>query len=674
MRKTAAMALALALGHGAQATAQEAETETTRLDRIVIATGLNKIAIETPQSVTVITEEDIEQEQPTTIGDLFDDVPGVKAIGSDRVLGESFNIRGIGTLGSSDENRLIVRIDGANKFYEQYRMGSLFTEPDLYKRVEVLRGPASSTLYGAGALAGVIDLTTKDASDYLAGDDQWAVRQKLQFNSNVAGFLTSTIGAAEPVENLEVLGALIYRRSSDFKDGDGTTISGSAYNIPSGLAKLGYRFGNDLEHRIKASYQHWITDSSDQDYSQTGTISTFGDVDREVTDQTAIFQYNYTPTGNNYVDIDATFSYSNTEVDQTNATATIPSPLFQDTDYGYETWQGQIDNTSTWVGDGYANFLTVGTQLSWQTRTADSIDSTTGQTEGITFHPGGESRNFGVYAQNELVLWEKLTLIAGLRVDYSELSPDDTVTITSESVSNTGVSPKLAAYYSLSDNWGVFGSVAYTERLPVLDEIYDGSSSNLNLDPEKSFNYEGGVAFSANDVFRPADAFSAKVTVFDNHIRDLIERVSTTDIYYNVGEARIYGVELEAAYEADYAFARAAFTAIRGKNTETDEALNSIPADELALTVGAKIPQYDLALGVRGVFDAGQDRVSGATQPSDGYSVFDVFATWLPDDGLLQGAEVRFGIDNLFDRQYQEHLAGDPGKGRTFKVSFAKTF
>ena len=134
--------------------------EANQLERMVISAGQEKVAIDTPQSVSVVNQQDLDSEQALTLGDALTDLPGVKAIGSDRVLGESFNIRGIGTLGAADETKLIIQVDGATKFYEQYRMGSFFSDPELYKRVEVLRGPASSTLYGAGALAGVINVTT----------------------------------------------------------------------------------------------------------------------------------------------------------------------------------------------------------------------------------------------------------------------------------------------------------------------------------------------------------------------------------------------------------------------------------------------------------------------------------------------------------------------------------
>ena len=105
---------------------------------------------------------------------LTAELPGVNTSGSDRPFGQTFNIRGIGAPeNSGDGGRIIVNVDGVQKFYEQYRLGSFFSDPELYKRVEVLRGPASSTLYGSGALGGVINFETKDASDFIAeGVDQ----------------------------------------------------------------------------------------------------------------------------------------------------------------------------------------------------------------------------------------------------------------------------------------------------------------------------------------------------------------------------------------------------------------------------------------------------------------------------------------------------------------------
>ena len=190
----------------AQDTQNVNTTNVTLLERLVIGAGAEKVAIDTPQAVTVVDQADIDRAQATTVKDMLESVPGVAFIGSDRVFGESFNIRGIGTAETSgDESRIIVNVDGAKKFYEQYRMGSFFSDPELYKQVEVLRGPASSTLYGSGALAGVINFTTKDASDFIKDGQTGAIRIKGQYSSNGNGTLASGLIAHRFNENLEVL-------------------------------------------------------------------------------------------------------------------------------------------------------------------------------------------------------------------------------------------------------------------------------------------------------------------------------------------------------------------------------------------------------------------------------------------------------------------------------------
>ncbi|WP_341863755.1 TonB-dependent receptor plug domain-containing protein [Gymnodinialimonas sp. 57CJ19] len=152
----AALAVLAAPGHA---------QETTPLGRIILGWGTDQVALDTPQAVTVINQEEIERQQATTIGEFFDGVPGVQAIGSDRVLGQTFNFRGWGEVPAGDEGRVVVLQDGATQYYEQYRMGSLFSDPNLFCNIEVLRGPASATLYGSGAIGGVVRFETCDSSD-----------------------------------------------------------------------------------------------------------------------------------------------------------------------------------------------------------------------------------------------------------------------------------------------------------------------------------------------------------------------------------------------------------------------------------------------------------------------------------------------------------------------------
>ncbi|MGL6210021.1 MAG: TonB-dependent receptor plug domain-containing protein, partial [Paracoccaceae bacterium] len=224
----------------AMAQAQEqAEGPFAILGRVVLGFGAPKVASDTPLAVTVQDQEDLDREQPSSIRDVFDTVPGVQTVGStSRPLGLAFNIRGIGnTEQPASESRIIVTVDGIPKFYEQYRMGAFFSDVELYKRVEVLRGPAAGTLYGSGAVGGIVNFTTKDASDFLAEGETSALRFRLGYESNGDGALASVIYAVRPTDSFEFLGALNYRRSGDVEDGSGAVIDGTSFGTPSGLLK-----------------------------------------------------------------------------------------------------------------------------------------------------------------------------------------------------------------------------------------------------------------------------------------------------------------------------------------------------------------------------------------------------------------------------------------------------
>ena len=140
----------------------------------------------------------------------------------------------------------------------------------------------------------------------------------------------------------------------------------------------------------------------------------------------------------------------------------------------------------------------------------------------------------------------------------------------------------------------------------------------------------------------------------------------------NVEKAEIYGVEIEGSYEAERAFGNLAFSRLFGKNSDTGQNLDTIPATTLALTLGGRLPEYDLSFGWRGLF--AEAIATGATTngPFGGYAVHDLFADWTPEDGRMAGWQVRASVENIFDKVYRNNLAGDDGPGRTFKLTLAK--
>lgn len=673
------------------ASAQDAEEPGlfTMLGRIVFGAGAPKVAIEVPQSVTALGADDLERAQPTTLGDVVEQAPGVSLVGTESRFGESLNIRGIGTGTSSDESRIVTVIDGVKKYYESYRQGSLFTDPAFFKDVELLRGPSSSTLYGSGAVGGVVSLSTKDAADFLEDGDTFAVKQKLEFKSNGNGRESSTFLAFAPDDRFEGLIGLIYDKSGFMEDGSGNRIFGTAITETNVMVKGGYSFGEDGAQRIEAGFIRYNGSADDQLLDVIDNGIAFGTVDREVVDETAFVTYNYNAAGNPLIDLDVQLSYGSSENYISDAT-TAP-PAF-DSDYIYEGFGLKIINRSEWIGEANENYLTFGAEFYEQDRI--TLRATP---DNATFQPEGNTKTFGVFAQNEMVFNETFTVIGGLRLDYQKTKPGALVPTTDET-SGTGGSATLALHYQATEQVALFGSGSFTERLPVIDELYDSRVTTGADQPaagtlgnERSLNFELGMSYTTDDVLSQGDQLSLKGTVFHHTVSDLIARndtgVAGDPTYANIDKAKFVGLEIEGAYESDLNFGSLALTVMDGEDVSNPASSNPnlenrIPADTLRLTLGRRIPSRDLELGWTGTYYDSKSRVAagfgGALIPVDTPSnlIHDVYASWKPEQGIAEGTEIRLGIKNLLDEDYRTHLQSTAVRraGRSLDFTISKTF
>lgn len=687
---------ALALGLGALPAAAQDSGAFTPLGRIVLGFGAPRVAIDTPQAVTVVAQEDLDREQADTLSDALVNVPGVQTAGSPRFSGQAFNIRGIGnTEQTASEARIIVTVDGAPKFFEQYRMGSFFGDLDLYKQIEILRGPASSTLYGAGAIGGVVNFTTKDAGDFLTGDATQALRFRTGFEDNGDAYSASVIYATRPTEGFELLAALNLATAGDAVDGNGAPILGSGYDRLSGLLKGTWRFGSDRDQSLRLSFSRTDGTLDNTVVAQTGdglpqsvsgrpgAVETFGRADIDTRDDTLVIGYSHEFASNPWLDLDVTLSWTDTEVQKRNFTGTCgagQSLVLCDNDAAYETVSLKVENTAEFGGGDWRNFLTFGAQLSRQDRTASAVLS--GEPTAMTFHPEGQDTRLAAYAQGEFVWNDRLTLVPGLRIERSERSgegmPDR---------SDTLVSPKLAVLYQIDKTWSVFGSVARTERAPTLDELYSTEgqgfggtaprSTSLQLVPETARTVELGVTWDRSDLFTEGDSLQVKATAFRNDLSDLIATtprpVGSTPVPYfsNIAQARIWGAEVEAAYDADRVFGSLAYAGIRSRDEATGRTLADTPAENVVLTLGTRFPEHGLELGWRAAWFAGITTSSASTSGS-AYDRHDVFATWTPESGLWDGYSVNLAVENVFDTTYRNNLSQDNGAGRTVKLTLAR--
>ena len=671
----------------AQNDADAPETTRMALDRLVISAGVEKVAIDTPQAVSSLDQEDIDQLQATTIGDLLEGMPGVNVQGGVGQLGQGFNIRGMGTAIGDSDNRILLNVDGVTKFYEQYRMGALFTEPELYKRVEVLRGPASSTLYGAGALAGVVNFTTKDASDFLTPGDPLAVRLKAATETNAQAHTLSGIVAVQPTDGVELLGSYNYRRTDDYKNGDGDTVAASATKSDSWLVKGRVAIGGNSKHAIWASYQDWLSDAP-QVYDQVSAATGSSLMRRRVHDKTAVLGYVNDFNGSNLFNIEAQAAYSLSKVHQTETSFLGPLAY---SDFTYESWQAKVQNSSRFdMGGDWTTFLILGGQWSTQERRNPRVGLSGTVTPGAGTHPEGDMDRYGLFGQLEIVWSDKLTIMPGVRVDWTKLKPGATVVggtrLTGE-VKDSGVSPKFAALYNVTPWFGLFGSIARTVRMPNVDEIFTRSATrpnNPDLRPEKSDNVEAGFTLSFDGLLGKADRFRAKTTLFRNDVKDLIVNVAGpagTPYFQNVNRSRFKGLEVEAEYGIGGFFARGNASFIDGKDRLTGNYLNTIPANDYRLTLGYADAETGLSGGWTGEFAERQDQVTtgpfssaGSGLPTPGYSVHNLFFAFKPQSGPAQGFEFRFAVDNIFDKQYRRHLSALDAEGQSFRFTVANTF
>ncbi len=682
------------------ALAQDGDGVFTLLGRIILGAGTAKVAIDTPQAVTVIDQADLDRDQPANIGDLFKSVPGVSSAGaSARPDGQAFNIRGIGnTEQTASEARIIVTVDGAPGFFEQYRMGSFFSDIELYKRVEVLRGPASSTLYGSGAIGGVVNFTTKDASDFIPEGQTTALRFKAGYDSNGKGGRTGVI-FAKKVGNAEYLGSLNYGTTNDRKDGSGTVFAGSASDRFSGLLKGKWSFGENDDQSLTLSLSRTDTALDDTVVAQTGgaAVAGFGTADVDIVDETVALTYRHEFSDNPLLDLTVQLSQSNKDVTKRNfsfAAMCAPgqSSVLCDGDFGYTTTSLKVENTADLSRGSWDNFITFGVQYTEQNRNATSIVGP------LAFHPEGVDKKTGVYLQGEFVWNDRLTLIPGIRVDFGDQTPSAAaIAAGGAAKTDTAVSPKLAALYKINENWAVFGSVARTERMPTLDELYstEGAASrgpgliavprtaSLNLEKEEAETIELGFTYQKQGVFSEGDALQLKATAFHNDVNNLIATTvrpivpigtpGSVAYYSNINSARLWGAELEASYDADRWFGQLAYSNVRTKDRTTGLQLADTPAENVVLTVGAKFPDQNLTVGWRASY---YDNITtaSATTTAPAYDTHDLFVTWKPQDGALAGLEVNFGIDNVFDATYRNNLSQDNAVGRNAKITLAKAY
>ena len=169
--------------------AQETPNDTLKtinLDEVSISASRSRLqSKDIPQSMSVITAEEIEVSPYQNVEDIIRNIPGVynfrhASLHKNGIV-SPIDMRGVG------KNRVLILVDGVpqndnfNNSIAWVAWGHMPKEA--IERIEILRGP-SSTLYGSEGLGGVINIITKNPGENRATSIQAKAGNASTFGGN----------------------------------------------------------------------------------------------------------------------------------------------------------------------------------------------------------------------------------------------------------------------------------------------------------------------------------------------------------------------------------------------------------------------------------------------------------------------------------------------------------
>jgi len=598
------------------------------------------------RSRTTVTTKELERRQSDNIFTVTQDIPGVSINGGPLANGMKFNIRGF-----SDSEDVLIKVDGAMRNFEKYRFGSgVFVEPELLKAVEVTRGPAG-TLQGSGAIGGVVEMRTKDGSDFLQPGERAGARLKSGWSTNNDEILGSASLYGVAFGALDLLANGTWRESGNITTASGQKLLNTYTNRMSGLGKVTYRPRPGASIALGEVYYE---ESTLQPFDATiGVPGVFGFVRRDVNDSTSTANVEYIPSSQAlipWINIKGTLGYAITNVtdsDRQDAKGVVvpnsPTNFF---DYKNATLN-TTNTTALRFGPARTSF-TYGVQYNHNSRkdTTNQFNPLTGGRETVDnlSQPSG-TRSFLAYMLESRVDVGHLSFIAGVRHDAYKVEVD--AQQTRDLLQAEGRSPVNQFGMTMPSAgiaWNVMGGPAtlfynYSEgfRPPLIDESYtqgpfsrcqrfffgdlappSGICGNLYV-PELSTNHEVGVSLNYPGLFKGLDMFTAKLVLYRNYASHTLESLSArtatgalcepfnftsnnrvcTNITQDGKEFR-EGVEFELGVRTEHWFSNLNISAIRGQQVcDGERPLFDIPGKSLVFTLGRSDLGNKLEYGYR---------------------------------------------------------------------------
>ncbi len=616
------------------AMADQSEIIETR-EVVVSATKTPVPLSQVTSAVEVITEEDLKRRQIKTVVDALRLSQGLTVF-SNGGPGSSASVR----IRGSNSDQVLVLIDGAimnSATLGSFNFANLTT--DNIERIEILRG-AQSMLWGADAMGGVINITTKKggATPSANGFFEYGSFSSIREGAQVSG-QKGPVDVSAALSRWDYTGfsAVNYRRGASERDGfhnwQASTRIGVA--LPhDGKIDLNFRllqgkidfdngfspgfdvlgaFSNSQQFVYGASYQQPITNWWNQSLTLTRQTETLESAPG-TTQRNVLTGAISTPFGSR--------SEINTLANRVEwqHNFQVGKPLLLTAGYQFRDQQGENLNITT--------------------------NTATFNNKTISSHAG--------FAQAQLNLWDRVFATGGVRIDdYNVFGTATTYRAT-------------AGYLHQETGTKIRGSYATGFRAPTINQLFFPGFGNTNLQPERSQSMDVGV-----DQYLLNNRLTLSAGYFWNRYRDMIVAQQSATVCgigpfgpnfcaQNIGLVGTKGWEASVKYAVlkDLPGIKSLDLQAQYTNTMTRNLLQQvgnrvprIPVDQWSLILSYQ-PIEPLMVTLEGRYVGSRFDDISNTQKMKAFDVWNLTANY----EVVKGVQTYIRAENLFNEKYEEIL------------------
>lgn len=548
----------LAFAQENQNVEEEQEEKEVRITEEILVIG--KAPKELPiATVTSIDLGKIELLKPRELSEAIKYAPGVMVSVGNK-MEHSMKLRGF------DNKRIALLVDGVPVIDPYYSSFDLKTvSAGGIDSLQITKGP-SSVLYGPNTLGGIINVITRRPGP----------KPRLSLNASYGDRNTKDIGLDSSYQwkNMGFVATVFYQDSDGFNYRDANGVkqerANSDYKRTNLNAKFFYNPSSKSELMVNAGYYHSEYGMPVDLYSGSKPrYWRFPDWDR------------YTINGGGFTALGqrstlrfrAFFVQFKNSLDwfkDKNMTILDSRSTFNNANYGIFS-----------IGDFYLsswNSLKASIYYQWdKVRTQDYVDGPWTKFNQGTFSTGIE---------DHVTILEKWKVIAGFSYDYI-----NKFTGTNKS----RINPLVGLKFSPTEDLDLHLSFAKKSKFPSMSSMYSPSSGNPNLHSEFASTWEFAATYNKG-IFLTGSVFFSKIKDMINSFR-LPSGVRT---YFNIGDARMNGVEMQAQKSWKRLSATVNFTYLDHKNITDNRPLDVLSKYNLNFVFDFS-PLEKLHIGVFGL-------------------------------------------------------------------------